>query len=159
MVKLGVLQACPHIHADPLLIHQVERCWPSRTGCPFFLALVFCSCALLWPPIPLGTGHKPGLIGQTRSPPCPSLETLTMLRAFSFAGNVCHAAIPDIGRVRPIYAVVKNRHPDACRVCQNIDIHLTKSYNSKCVAVSHFPENLMASLWNSFQFLEHFCVL
>lgn len=22
VVKLGVLQACPHIHADPLLIHQ-----------------------------------------------------------------------------------------------------------------------------------------
>ena len=44
------------------------------------------------PPIPLGTGHKLGLIGKTRSPPCPSLETLAMLWTFSLASFVCHAA-------------------------------------------------------------------
>lgn len=32
VVKLGVLQACPHVHADPLLIHQAELCWLGRTG-------------------------------------------------------------------------------------------------------------------------------
>jgi len=31
--KLGVLQACPHIHADPLLIHQAALSKPSHTGC------------------------------------------------------------------------------------------------------------------------------
>jgi len=30
--KLGVLRACPHVHSDPPLIHQVARREPSRSG-------------------------------------------------------------------------------------------------------------------------------
>src|SRR5450830_887101 len=46
VVKLGVLRACPHIHADPLLIHQVARCWPSRSG---FLVFGKTPSPLHWP--------------------------------------------------------------------------------------------------------------
>ena len=45
------------------------------------------------------------------------------------------------------------------RVCQNIDIHLTKSNISKSVAASHFQEDLMANLWSRYQHIERFYML
>ncbi len=39
VVKLGVLQACPHIHADPLLIHQAAQ--PQFFALGVFWSLVF----------------------------------------------------------------------------------------------------------------------
>ncbi|MBP9684358.1 MAG: hypothetical protein KBE07_06810, partial [Rhodoferax sp.] len=49
--------------------------------------------------------------------------------------------------------------PERRQLCQNIDIHLTKSINSQSEAASHFQEDLMANIWSIVQLLEHFSVL
>lgn len=61
MVKPGVLRACLHIHADPLLIHQAALLQWWRIGCLIF-GRIFSnlSAVSLLPPLIGGTRQSHG---------------------------------------------------------------------------------------------------
>lgn len=58
VVKLGVLLACPLIHADHLVIHQAGLVQSSRTGCLIFRFLLFSAyLSMISAPPPLALAY------------------------------------------------------------------------------------------------------